>query len=166
MLTSGSKGSEVNMGQMGGCIGQTAVEGKRVQKKCNNRTLPYYFQNDDSAIARGFIQESFMTGASPEGFIFHNMGSREGLIDTAIKSLTGGTPIVILEDGVTKKVLIGDWIDEKLLESKDKVEHHKERELELLNVTKKLYITTADEDGQTSWGLINAVTRHDPGNTL
>jgi DNA-directed RNA polymerase II subunit RPB1 len=106
MLKSGSKGGESNIGQMGGCIGQVAVEGNRIQKKFNNRSLPYFPQHDDSALARGFVQESFMTGMSPEGFIFHNMGSREGLIDTAIKTAASGyiqrKLIKTMEDAMVK----------------------------------------------------------------
>lgn len=90
MINSGAKGKPDNMGQMAGCVGQTAVEGNRILKKLNGRTLPYYYQNDDSALARGFVQEPFLQGTSPQGFIFHNMGSREGLIDTAIKTASSG----------------------------------------------------------------------------
>lgn len=90
MITSGSKGGPVNMGQMGGCIGQQNVEGARIKKKLNNRSLAYFYQHDDSALARGFIQSSYLHGAHPIEFIFHNMGSREGLIDTAIKTAESG----------------------------------------------------------------------------
>lgn len=90
MMKSGSKGKEENIGQMIGCIGQQNVEGKRIRKRINGRSLPYFFQNDDSAKARGFIPESFQEGAHPIHFIFHNMASREGLIDTAIKTAESG----------------------------------------------------------------------------
>uniref|UniRef100_A0A6C0ACJ0 DNA-directed RNA polymerase n=1 Tax=viral metagenome TaxID=1070528 RepID=A0A6C0ACJ0_9ZZZZ len=89
-IGSGSKGSPSNIGQMGGCIGQTAVEGKRPKKKLNGRAQPYFYQNDDSAEARGFIESSFIEGLRPTEFIFHNMGSREGLIDTAIRTAESG----------------------------------------------------------------------------
>lgn len=89
-IGSGSKGSPSNIGQMGGCIGQTAVEGKRLKKKLNGRTLPYFHQNDDSAEAKGFINSSFIRGMKPTEFIIHNMGAREGLIDTAIRTAESG----------------------------------------------------------------------------
>src|SRR3972149_8578740 len=101
LINSGAKGQPLNLGQMAGAIGQQAVEGKRIAKKVNNRTLPCFYKNDDSAIARGFVEQSFLGGSKPISFIFHNMGSREGLIDTAIKSVTGDTPIIIIEnDGI------------------------------------------------------------------
>ena len=89
-ITSGAKGNEDNMGQMAGAICQQSVEGKRIQKKLNGRSLAYFPQNDDSAIARGFVERPFIKGIDPIGFIFHNMASREGLIDTAIKTSESG----------------------------------------------------------------------------
>lgn len=38
MLNSGSKGGEVNLGQMGACVGQQSIEGTRIKKKLNNKT--------------------------------------------------------------------------------------------------------------------------------
>ena len=166
MISSGSKGSDTNMGQMGGCVGQQAVEGKRIQKKVNGRTLCYFYQNDDSAMGRGFIERPYVNGMNPTEFIFHNMSSREGLIDTAIKSVTGDTPVVIMENGITKTFNIGDWIDKVLDENTEKVEHYKERDMELLNLENVSYIPTTDENGTVSWGLIKAITRHDPGKEL
>lgn len=90
MISSGSKGGPINMGQMGGCVGQQAVEGSRIRKRVNGRTLCYFHQNDDSALARGFIEKPFVNGMTPTEFIFHNMSSREGLIDTAIKTASSG----------------------------------------------------------------------------
>lgn len=90
MITSGSKGDASNMGQMVACLGQQMVEGKRIQPKFNGRALPYFAQGDNSALGRGFVQQPFMRGSHPVGFIFHNMASREGLIDTAIKTAESG----------------------------------------------------------------------------
>lgn len=90
MNSSGSKGDPINMGQMGGCIGQQIVEGKRIKPKFGNRTLAYFPQHDDTAEARGFVTDPFYKGINPIGFIFHNMASREGLIDTAIKTAESG----------------------------------------------------------------------------
>lgn len=162
MKQSGSKGDEVNIGQMGGCLGQQAVEGKRIQKKVNNRSLPYFFQNDDSAKARGFIENSFLRGTAPSEFMFHNMSSREGLIDTAIKSVTGDTPIIILENNDVKYINIGDWIDTKLKESENMIKHETTLNMELLDLDNETYIPTTDENGTVSWGKITAITRHDP----
>lgn len=90
MIKSGSKGDDSNMGQMGACIGQQQVESKRIRNRYNGRSLQYFFQGNDSALGRGFVERPFIKGADPIGFMFHNMGAREGLIDTAIKTAESG----------------------------------------------------------------------------
>lgn len=166
MIKSGSKGGKLHMAQMSCSIGQQALEGQRIKKKLNKRSLIYFPQNDDSADARGFISESFLEGMTPVNYVFHQMTSREGLISTAIKSVTGDTPIMILDNGVTRTVDIGPWIDNLLDENSVDVQHYEEREMELLNLKEKMYIPTTDEDGNVTWGDIKAVTRHDPGKEL
>lgn len=90
MINAGSKGGPDNIGQMGGCLGQQGVEGKRIMKKYNGRSIAFVAQHDDSAIGRGFVEQPFYKGVHPRGFVFHNMASREGLIDTAIKTAESG----------------------------------------------------------------------------
>ena len=90
MANSGSKGKGINIMQMVGALGQDILEFKRMEKTVNNRTLPHFFQNDDRAEARGYIEHSYYDGLSPEEFFFHNMTSREGIIDTAIKTQDTG----------------------------------------------------------------------------
>jgi DNA-directed RNA polymerase beta' subunit len=53
----------------------------------DGRTLPHFYRHDDSPAARGFCENSFMDGLSPHEFFFHNSTGREGLIDTAIKTV-------------------------------------------------------------------------------
>lgn len=89
-VTSGSKGNKLNIGQIAGVLGQQNVEQKRIKKRINNRTLCHYYQNDDSMLARGFCENSFLTGLTPQEFYFHMMAGREGLIDTAIKTAETG----------------------------------------------------------------------------
>jgi len=86
MVRSGSKGEPLNVAQMMACLGQTAIEGKRVPYGFTDRTLPHYKKYDDSAESRGFIESSFIKGLTPQQFFFHAMSGREGLIDTAVKT--------------------------------------------------------------------------------
>ena len=86
MVRSGSKGEPLNVAQMMACLGQTAIEGKRVPYGFTDRTLPHYKKYDDSAESRGFIESSFIRGLTPQQFFFHAMSGREGLIDTAVKT--------------------------------------------------------------------------------
>ena len=90
MVNSGSKGKVTNISQMIASLGQQNVDGKRIPHSSNDRTLPHYFKYDDSAEARGFVSNSFITGQNPQEFFFHAMGGREGLIDTAVKTSTTG----------------------------------------------------------------------------
>ena len=90
MVRSGSKGEPLNVAQMMACLGQTAIEGKRVPYGFTDRTLPHYKKYDDSSEARGFIESSFIRGLTPQQFFFHAMSGREGLIDTAVKTADTG----------------------------------------------------------------------------
>ena len=90
MSTSGSKGKPVNMSEIMGAIGQQIFIFERIQKTVNNRTLPHFFQNDDTPLARGYIEHSYLDGLTPQEFFFHHMSGREGLIDTAIKTADTG----------------------------------------------------------------------------
>jgi DNA-directed RNA polymerase II subunit RPB1 len=86
MVRSGSKGEPLNVAQMMACLGQTAIEAKRIPYGFTDRTLPHYKKYDDSAESRGFIESSFIRGLTPQQFFFHAMSGREGLIDTAVKT--------------------------------------------------------------------------------
>ena len=90
MVNSGSKGKELNIGQMVSCLGQQNIDGQRIQDGFNDRTLPHYYKYDDSAEARGFVENSFISGQTPQEFFFHAMSGREGLIDTACKTASTG----------------------------------------------------------------------------
>ena len=94
-IKSGSSGTDMNAGQIIGCIGQVIVEGKRIQKKFNNRTLPTFHQHDNSAFARGFCHNSFISGLNPMEFFFQVMAGREGIINTAIKTADTGSHLRI-----------------------------------------------------------------------
>jgi len=166
MVASGSKGGEINIAQMIACLGQQSIEGKRIPNGLTDRTLPHYKKYDDGAEARGFIESSFIRGLTPQEFFFHAMTGREGLIDTAVKSVTGDTPVVVMEHGKPKHVMIGDWIDAQLEASSGQVEHFTERRMELLQLEKPCFIPTTDEKGVVTWGAITAITRHDPGTEL
>lgn len=168
MVKSKSKGSTINVAQMIGCVGQQNVEGRRIPYGFDDRTLPHYTKYDDGPESRGFVENSFIKGLSPQEFFFHAMGGREGLIDTAVQSVTGDTPIIIIENGVCKYVKIGDWIDAHLAgNSKDKIKYFPENNnIELLDLDTKVHIPTTDQHGNITWGELTAVTRHDPGERL
>jgi len=170
MVKSGSKGKETNIAQIMACVGQQNVDGKRIAYGFTDRTLPHFTKYDDGPEARGFVENSFIAGLSPHEVFFHAMGGREGLIDTAVKSVSGDTEIIIIQNGISKCVKIGDWIDTYLDDDKNKslIEYSGEEELnlELFNMDEEILIATGDEKGKVMWSKITAITRHDPNEIL
>jgi len=167
MVNAGSKGSDLNISFMISCLGQQNVDGKRIPNGFEHRTLPHFTKYDDSPGARGFVESSYINGLNPQELFFHAMGGRVGLIDTAVKSVTWETPIVIIENNTPKYIEIGKWIDNYLdnTENKDKIKHYTDRQMELFDVN-NIFIPTTDADGVVTWGEITALTRHDPGDEL
>lgn len=90
MVDSGAKGSNLNITQMLGLLGQQMVAGRRIQYTLQDRTLPHFPKFDDGVESRGFVENSFIAGIRPAEFFFHAMGGREGLIDTAVKTSDSG----------------------------------------------------------------------------
>ena len=90
IVNSGSKGNLINISQMISCLGQTNVDGKRIPYGFENRTLPHFSKFDDSPGARGFIENSYISGLTAPELFFHAMGGRIGLIDTAVKTSQTG----------------------------------------------------------------------------
>nr|CAI39062.1 DNA-directed RNA polymerase III largest subunit [Paramecium tetraurelia] len=98
MYLCGAKGSNVNVAQMIGCVGQQVISGKRVPEGFTGRTLPHFKDCGDRypnldilhPKAKGFVKNSFYTGMDAIEFYFHNMAGREGLTDTAVKTATTG----------------------------------------------------------------------------
>ncbi|KAL9624327.1 MAG: hypothetical protein Q9160_001574 [Pyrenula sp. 1 TL-2023] len=90
MATSGSKGSNVNVAQMMALLGQQDIEGKRVMDGFQDRTLPHFVKHVRSPPSKGFVRNSFFTGLNPYEFLFHAVGGRVGLVDTAVKTAETG----------------------------------------------------------------------------
>lgn len=90
MVSSGSKGSKLNISQIMACVGQQNVEGKRIPFGFNRRSLPHFSKDDFGPESKGFVTNCYVAGLTPQEFYFHAMGGREGLIDTAVKTAETG----------------------------------------------------------------------------
>ena len=90
MALCGSKGSFINISQMIACVGQQAINGKRVPNGFEDRALPHFERHSKIPAAKGFVVNSFYSGLTPTEFFFHTMGGREGLVDTAVKTAETG----------------------------------------------------------------------------
>lgn len=92
-VNSGSKGNVMNIAQIGGCVGQQTVYGRRVpwrQTRLGPRTLIYYAPGDARAEARGFVSNSYVSGLTPAEFFEHQMAGREGIVATAVNTSESG----------------------------------------------------------------------------
>lgn len=90
MVYAGSKGSNLNISQIMACVGQQNVEGKRIPFGFHKRTLPHFSKDDFGPESKGFVENCYLNGLTPQEFFFHAMGGREGLIDTAVKTAETG----------------------------------------------------------------------------
>ncbi len=90
IVNSGSKGSMLNISQMISGLGQQNVDGRRIPYGFDNRTLPHFNKFDDTPNARGFVENSYISGLNAHELFFHAMGGRIGLIDTAVKTSQTG----------------------------------------------------------------------------
>jgi DNA-directed RNA polymerase beta' subunit len=83
IVSSGAKGSTVNLAQVLCCIGQQTIGGARFGNSYE-RTLPNFPRKRkwQSAATRGFIKSAFINGLTPSEMYAHLAGSRNALIDT------------------------------------------------------------------------------------
>jgi DNA-directed RNA polymerase subunit A' len=90
MITSGAKGSILNISQIAGSVGQQVLNGRRIDFGYTGRTLSCFKKGDLSPSAGGFIYSSYMAGMKPEEFFFGAMTGRDGLMDTALRTPKSG----------------------------------------------------------------------------
>jgi DNA-directed RNA polymerase beta' subunit len=92
IVGAGSKGNPINISQIMVCVGQQAIEGKRIvdDSNPNGRTLGCFPHQCTSAENRGFVGNSYEKGLNPPETYFHLMGGREGLVDTSVKTADNG----------------------------------------------------------------------------
>ncbi len=62
MTSTGAKGSIVNFSQISCLLGQQELEGRRVPRLPNGKTLPCFAAYDPQGRADGFISDRFLSG--------------------------------------------------------------------------------------------------------
>ncbi|MBI5224031.1 DNA-directed RNA polymerase subunit A' [Candidatus Micrarchaeota archaeon] len=90
MAKIGARGSLLNAIQMSALVAQQSVRSKRLTRGYKKRILPYYKPGSLAAAERGFVFASFHTGLNPGEYMFHSMGGREALVNTAIRTARSG----------------------------------------------------------------------------
>ena len=83
MVRSGSKGNQTNIVQIGGIVGQQ-------RNHLSTRISAGTHRRLDLACASGFITHSFSEGLNSEEYFSHLIGTRVGLVDTAVKTSETG----------------------------------------------------------------------------
>ncbi len=90
MAKIGARGSLLNAIQMSALVAQQSVRSKRLTRGYRRRILPYFKPGSLAAAERGFVYSSFHSGLNPAEFMFHAMGGREALVNTAIRTARSG----------------------------------------------------------------------------
>lgn len=90
MAKIGARGSLLNAIQMSALVAQQTVRNKRLMRGYRKRILPYFKEGALTALERGFVYSSFQQGLTPYEFMYHAMGGREALVNTAIRTARSG----------------------------------------------------------------------------
>ncbi len=90
MAKSGSRGSILDTLQMAAVVGQQSVRSQRVNRGYRGRVLTHFKKGDLGAAAHGYVFNSFTRGLEPTEFFFMDMGGRESLVNTAIRTGRSG----------------------------------------------------------------------------
>lgn len=122
MVNSKSKGNETYIAQIMGSLGQQFIVNRRAPLTISDgkRCIPYFNEEDLDPRSRGFCISSFMRGLSPAELFFHQAASREGILDTAIKTSDTGTIfrriVKSLENLVVAEDLSVRILDKKIIQ--------------------------------------------------
>ena len=92
MRNSGAKGSVINLAQIVAFVGQQNIKGTRMPMCMSHKTrcLPSFLPGDNSPDARGFVEDNYITGLTPQAAFFHAAAGRDGIISTALKTADTG----------------------------------------------------------------------------
>ncbi len=90
MARTGARGSFVNLTQMCAFVGQESLEGGRIHRGYNGRTLSCFNKGDLGLKARGFVTSGYKDGLDPIDFFFDAINSRENLMDKSLHTRHSG----------------------------------------------------------------------------
>jgi DNA-directed RNA polymerase II subunit RPB1 len=86
MISSGSKGSLLNLVQVLGIVGQQTAWGERIPKTLagGSRGLPHYNPEENSIEERGFVEHGYFEGLTNAEYFNHAYSARESVLNTAV----------------------------------------------------------------------------------
>lgn len=84
----GAKGNKHNVTQIAALLGEQFIFGERPKNQITGgtRALCTFAPGEKSMESGGCVMHSFAEGLTPSEFFFHAMSSRQGLMDTAVKT--------------------------------------------------------------------------------
>ena len=86
IIYSGAKGSEMNMLQIAGLLGQQEIKGARIQPgMAFERPLSFFERNTLDVEARGFIGKSYGSGVEPLQFFLAAKAARDNIVESNLK---------------------------------------------------------------------------------
>lgn len=103
----GTKGSLVNVGQIGGAVGQQYVKGQRLWHQFP-RLSSHFDEDDESPKARGLIESSFTEGLTPTELFQLQAGSKLNVIETGMLTPLVGKLQRLLARSLENIVIAGD----------------------------------------------------------
>jgi DNA-directed RNA polymerase II subunit RPB1 len=86
----GSKGNAGQYRLIVSHIGQQNVGSNRIEQVYHGRTMPSFHHGTNTPESRGFVGESYLGGVGPLGYVWHQMNSRNSLIDKVVEVSTSG----------------------------------------------------------------------------
>jgi DNA-directed RNA polymerase II subunit RPB1 len=91
MIEMCKKGKMKNLQSITSAMGSSLINGERPALNFGySRTLPYYPRFDTDPISNGFVPNSFITGISPDSFLFTSQEARYGVINKALSTSISG----------------------------------------------------------------------------
>lgn len=90
MMKSGSKGSEINLMQIIGLLGQQSLVLSEFSRDYKLRLFSHFTFLEIPLKIKGYIKNNFLKGLTPYEFFFHAIAGREGIIDTSVKTADTG----------------------------------------------------------------------------
>jgi DNA-directed RNA polymerase II subunit RPB1 len=77
-----------------------------------------------------------------------------------LNSVAYDTELLLRIDGAIRVVKIGEYIDNYIPKARKSEEHPNDTKLLYVNDDEEVYVPSVDEDGNTSWKRVEALTRH------
>ena len=113
-----------------------------------------------NTIRKQYYSTQVSPGESVGVLTAQSIGERQTQL--VLNSVDYTTKLLLDMNGNAKVVEIGKFIDDLLQSNTDKIQHIPENRTEYLELSNKVMVPSCDENGNTDWYRIEAITRHLP----